>query len=183
MNDLVIQLICYFDNLFIIFNFQPDCTSIKNTLLQLKGLTNKSPFHQSLTQPKYSRNKKNAGEHFLPSNFKQSISTSTLLPSRACYHNWNPTLKRKDRRNSVLKIRHTEGTEGILAVKLFSIKDETWQPFPSCHSFSLNHIATLQISSFFVKSWERMFETRWKGNKNIFNSSICQLYLDLSRNT
>lgn len=101
--------------------------------------TNKSLFRQSLTRPKYSRNKKSAGEHFSPSNFKQSTSTSTFPPSRACYHNWSPTLlKRKDRRNSVPKIRHTEGTEGILAVKLFSIKDETWLPFPSCHPLSLS---------------------------------------------
>lgn len=53
-------------------------------------------------------------------------------------------MKRKDRGNSILEIRHTEG---IVAVKLFSIK-KIKLPFPT-YSFSLNHVATSQESPFF----------------------------------
>ena len=120
--------------------------------------TNKSPFHQSLIQPKYSRNKKSAGEHFLPSNFKQSISTSTLLPSPACYHNWSPTLlERKDRRNSAFRRDWRNIGSEIIFNKRRNLAPISFVPSSSLY---LNHVATLQLSSSFVKSRQKMLETR-----------------------
>lgn len=51
--------------------------------------------------------------------------------------------------------------------------------FVPSSSLYLNHVATLQLSSSFVKSRQRMLETRWKENKIfISNFSTYRQYLE-----